>query len=63
VAKKANTILGCHQVKEGDTSPLSALVPKGAVESPSPDFFKTCLDMVLCSLLYVNLLWQGGWTR
>ncbi|PKU39429.1 hypothetical protein llap_10270 [Limosa lapponica baueri] len=25
--------------------------------------FQTCLDMFLCNLLWVDLLWQGGWTR
>jgi len=29
------------------------------VESPSLEIFKTCLDKVLCSLLWVTLLWQG----
>ena len=33
------------------------------VESPSPEIFKTFLDTVLCSLLWVTLLWQGHWTR
>jgi len=33
------------------------------VESPSLEIFKTRLDKVLCSLLYVTLLRQGGWTR
>jgi len=36
---------------------------RGVVESPSLEIFKTRLDKVLCSLLYVTLLWQGGWTR
>jgi len=26
-------------------------LPRGAVESPSVEIFKTCLDKVLCSLL------------
>jgi len=30
-----------------------------AVESPSLETFKTCLDAVLCSLLWVTLLQQG----
>jgi len=30
-----------------------------AVESPSLEIFKTRLDAVLCSLLWVTLLWQG----
>ena len=38
-------------------------LPSGFVESPSLEILKTCLDMVLCSLLWVNLLWQRGWTR
>jgi len=29
------------------------------VDSPSLEILKICLDKVLCSLLYVNLLWQG----
>jgi len=38
-------------------------LPREAVESPSLEIFKTRLDQVLCSLLWVTLLWQGGWTR
>jgi len=38
-------------------------LPRDAVESPSLDIFKTCLDKVLCSLLWATLLRQGGWTR
>ena len=38
-------------------------LPREVVESPSLEIFKTHLDNVLCSLLYVALLWQGGWTR
>jgi len=34
-------------------------LPRGAVESPSLEIFKTRLDAVLCSLLWVTLLWQG----
>jgi len=38
-------------------------LPREVVESPSLEIFKTRLDKVLCSLLYVTLLLQGGWTR
>jgi len=38
-------------------------LPRGAVESPSLEIFKTCLDKILCSLLWVTLLWQGCCTR
>jgi len=38
-------------------------LPKGLVESPSLEIFKTRLDEVLSNLLYVVLLCQGGWTR
>ena len=34
-------------------------LPRGAVESPSLEIFKTRLDVVLCSLLWVTLLRQG----
>ena len=34
-------------------------LPRGAVESPSLEIFQTCLDAVLCSLLWVTLLGQG----
>ena len=33
------------------------------MKSPSLELFKTLLDVVLCSLLWVTLLLQGGWTR
>lgn len=38
-------------------------LPKKVVESPSLEILKACLDVILCSLLQVNLLAQGGWTR
>jgi len=38
-------------------------LPREVVESPSLEIFKTHLDMVLCSLLWVTLPRQGGWTR
>jgi len=34
-------------------------LPREAVESPSLEIFKTSLDKVLCSLLWVTLLGQG----
>jgi len=37
-------------------------LPGEIVESPSLEIFKTHLDTVLCSLLWVTLLQQGGWT-
>jgi len=44
------------------TEPWNRL-PRGVVDSPSLEIFKTRLDKVLCSLLEVTLLWQEGWTR
>ena len=38
-------------------------LPREVVESPSLEILKTRLDKVLCSLLWVTLLQQGGWTR
>jgi len=38
-------------------------LPRGVMESPSLEIFKTHLDKVLCSLLWVTLFWQEGWTR
>jgi len=38
-------------------------LPRGVGESPSLEIFKPRLDKVLCSLLWVTLLRQGGWTR
>ena len=40
------------------TEPWSRL-PREAVESPSLEIFQPRLDTVLCSLLWVTLLWQG----
>jgi len=38
-------------------------LPREAVESPSLEIFQTHLDAVLCSLLWVTLLGQGGLDR
>jgi len=38
-------------------------LPREVVESPSLEIFKILLDKFLCSLLWVILLWQEGWTR
>jgi len=35
-------------------------LPRGVVEPPSLEIFKTHLGVVLCSLLWVNFLWQEG---
>jgi len=37
-------------------------LPRKVVESASLEILKPCLDEVLCILLYVTLLWQGGWS-
>ena len=34
-------------------------LPREVVESPSLEIFQTCLDKVLCNLLWVTLLGQG----
>jgi len=44
---------GCRNLK----------LQRKVVESPSLEIFKTRLDVVLCSLLWVTLLWQEGRTR
>jgi len=44
------------------TEPWNRL-SRGVVDSPSVEVFKTCLDKVLCNLLYVTLVWHSGWTR
>ncbi|PKU38437.1 hypothetical protein llap_11257 [Limosa lapponica baueri] len=38
-------------------------LPREVVESSSLETFKILLDKFLCNLLWVDLLWQGGWTR
>ena len=38
-------------------------LPREVVESPSLEIFQPRLDKVLCSLLWVTLLGQEGWTR
>ncbi|XP_075298719.1 uncharacterized protein LOC142364092 isoform X1 [Opisthocomus hoazin] len=44
------------------TEPWNRL-PGEVVVSPSLEIFEACVDKVLCSLLWVTLLRQGGWTR
>ncbi|PKU28810.1 hypothetical protein llap_20886 [Limosa lapponica baueri] len=38
-------------------------LPREVVESPSLETFKTHLDKFLWDLLWVDLLWEWGWTR
>jgi len=38
-------------------------LPREVVESLSLEIFKTRLGKILCSLLWVTLLRQEGWTR
>jgi len=38
-------------------------LPREVVDSPSLEIFKIRLYEVMCSLLWVTLLCQGGWTR
>jgi len=38
-------------------------LPRGVVDSASLEIFKTRLNKVLCSLLQMTLVQQGGWTR
>lgn len=38
-------------------------LPRKAVESPFLEILKTCLDVILCNVLKVTLLEQGGWAR
>jgi len=38
-------------------------LPREAAESPSLEIFQPRLDKILCPLLWVTLLRQGGWTR
>ena len=39
------------------------MLPRGVVESPSLETFKTHLDAFLGNMTEVFLLWQGDWTR
>ena len=55
---------GKFQLKMRKNFPLRVMepwprLPREVVESPSLEIFKTRLDKVLCSLLWVTLLWQG----
>ena len=62
--------MGSHRDEHPDEDDIPLRVtehwnrlPREAVESPSLEIFKTHLDKVLCSLLWVTLLQQEGWTR
>jgi len=35
-------------------------LPREVMDSPSLEIFKTHLEAILCNLLWVILLWQGG---
>jgi len=53
-----------HKLKQRNFFPLRVTepwnrLPREIVESPSLEIFKTHLDKVLCSLLWVTLLRQG----
>jgi len=50
-----------HLNLEGQSTGIGC--PGGFVESLSLEIFKIRLGAVLCSLLQVNLLYQGDWTR
>ena len=49
---------GCQE----DGAKLFSVVTREVVESPSLEIFKTRLNKVLRSLLWVTLLRQEGWT-
>ena len=51
------------QLLQSFDGPQPLRLPREVVDSPSLEIFKTCLYKVLCSLLWVTLLRQEGWTR